>query len=115
MDSNTRPVSVRPVLTIDPGVQGGAVCVDGTRIPASTVGSIVWQGDPVCDVAQDYGITRADVLLACWWWADQEQYQRTKFGRSVRKRWGAWIETAHAHFAHSLHIDKLDDPPQVTR
>jgi len=101
----------RPVLTIDPAVQGGTVCVEDTRIPASQIGGSVFAGDSPDEVARDYGITRQQVLLCCWYWGDYEQFARTKQGRDVRKRWGAWLKTAHLHFARSLHPSKLDDPP----
>jgi uncharacterized protein (DUF433 family) len=108
---NPRRAGEAPVLTIDPAVQGGTVCVENSRVPASVIGGSVFAGDTPDEVAGDFGITRQQVLLCCWWWGDGEQFQRTKQGRAVRKRWGAWIDQAHLHFARMMHPDKLADPP----
>jgi uncharacterized protein (DUF433 family) len=105
-------VSERNVLTIDPAVQGGAVCIPHTRIPAFTIGSMVFAGDRVDFIVDAYEIRREQVLLCCWYWGDFFQHGRGKQNRAIRQRWGAWLEEAHEHFARSLHPDKLDDPPR---
>lgn len=100
----------RPILSISPAMQGGSVCIHGTRIPAEVIGGCVFAGDSVDAVADGYQLDRQEVLLACWWYV-RERYA----DRKVRRRWGSWYEQAHLHFAQRLHPDKLDDPPRDAR
>lgn len=60
-----------PVLSIDPRRQFGKVCIIGTRVPADSVAGCVAAGDSVDEVAEDYGVSRDQVLTACWWWATE--------------------------------------------
>lgn len=61
--------SWRPVqhIELDPRVQFGAPCVEGTSIPTSALWGYVRGGDPVEYVAQSYGLSVADVERAVAW------------------------------------------------
>lgn len=102
----------RPFLSIDPAIQGGAVCIPGTRIPAEVIGGNVWAGESVADVAWEYDVSHEMVLLCCWWWGEDRRWLRGKHGRQVEREWGGWIDDAKRHFAKRLHPDKLADPPK---
>lgn len=53
MASEWRPV--RGVV-VDPDVQAGAPCLDGTRIPTSLIAELVEAGDDPEDIARDYAL-----------------------------------------------------------
>lgn len=58
-----------PVLTVDLRRQFGAVCIGWSRVPADAVAGCVYAGDTVDVVAEDCGVTREQVLVACWWFS----------------------------------------------
>lgn len=108
-----------PVLTIDPKRQFGRVCIEGTRVPAEVVAQCVAAGDSVDETADDYGITRDQVLLACWWYATSGA-GRSKFDRAIRAAWiGEDLEaswTTRAAMVLGGHASgPLEDPPEVKR
>lgn len=106
----------RPVLTIDPALQFGRVCVENTRIPAESIAECVAAGDSVDEVAADYAITREHVLLACWWEVQVERARRSQSKRS-RKLLEAWGEWADEHVIPCLGgwdgHGPCEDPPPV--
>lgn len=110
----------RPVLTIDPGMQFGAVCMAGTRVPADSVAGSVAAGDSVDAVAEDYGVTREEVLVACWWHVTDGEAARSraKWALSVRRAWGdgrlagSWAHNA-AMILGGHRPGPLADPPDV--
>lgn len=53
-----------PHITIDPNVQFGKPVIAGTRVPVEILVGHMAAGDPVDKVAQEYHITREDVLAA---------------------------------------------------
>lgn len=60
----------RDHIVIDPKVQFGEACIKGTRIPASSVASMVRSGDPKRFVMEGYGISE-DELEAALDWAER--------------------------------------------
>jgi uncharacterized protein (DUF433 family) len=54
-------------VRLDPGVQFGAPCVEGTGVPTSALWSYVRGGDPIPYVADSYGLSVADVERAVAW------------------------------------------------
>lgn len=91
--SRRRGPEVRP-LTIDPGRQFGRVCVNGTRIPATIIAENVRAGDDMGSLVSDYGISRTDVLLCCWWWVDEGHLGQRRGNRKVK--WHLWADRAHS-------------------
>lgn len=49
---------------INPRVQAGAACIEGTRIPTAVIARAVAQGEPPEEVAEDYELDVAAVLTA---------------------------------------------------
>lgn len=108
-----------PILTIDPRRQFGRVCIGGTRVPADVVAQCVAAGDSVDATADNYGVTRDQVLLACWWYAE-EVSARSKLGKSIKDAWigdhgddswanrALWVLGGHGS-------GPLEDPPEVKR
>ena len=92
-------------VRLDPSVDFGRPLVG--RSPVGVVAGAVWAGDPVDDVADEYGLSVPQVLVACWYMA--------RYGSRVwHRRWGAWLRVNEAHL-WSCHHDQVADPPAVDR
>lgn len=92
----------RPLITTDPAVNFGRPMVGSA--PVEAVCSRIWAGEPLAEVAADYGISREQVLVAAWFLGT---YGRTA---AWQKRWRVWAGT----FAWSLatgRYDAIPDPP----
>jgi uncharacterized protein (DUF433 family) len=113
MSASDKPT--RPTLSIDPGLQFGAVCVTGTRVPADSLSGSVFAGDGVDETASDYGVSRQDVLLACWWLVDQALMvapsKRKTYEQNVVDRWGKWSQTVIRGLAGHPGSEPPSDPP----
>ncbi|MBI2918677.1 MAG: DUF433 domain-containing protein [Chloroflexi bacterium] len=57
----------QPHVVLDPLVQFGAPCLEGTRIPTRAVWSMVRAGDSPRAVARDYGVSLVEVEAAIEW------------------------------------------------
>lgn len=57
-----KPRQLAPGVTVDPGVCSGKPVVRGTRVPIEIVLEQLSLGGTVEDVADEYGLTREDVL-----------------------------------------------------
>ena len=104
-------MSTRPTIVIDPAIQFGQPCVANTRAPAEAVAGCVWAGDTVDAVAEDYDITRADVLIACWWHATNHHPSRRDKAKAAA--WRKWAEDNHRTLASWSGADPstCPDPP----
>jgi len=92
----------RPFVAIDPAMQFGRATLNHTRLTVETVAGFVAAGDPVELVADEYEITRADVLVCCWYVA--------RYGtRRWRERWGQWAAAAESELWHGRY--QVADPP----
>lgn len=90
----------RPHVRIDPAIQSGDPVVKGVSV--ETIADHVWIGEGVDEVARDYGFTRSDILVACW-------YMGT---RGWRRRWGSWAGAVHpAPWRAKADYDAIPDPP----
>jgi uncharacterized protein (DUF433 family) len=104
---------MRPTLTIDPGLQFGAVCLTNTRVPADAVAGCVFAGDSVDSTAENYGTDRNSVLLACWYEIERSRRipksYRTSRERDMVKRFGNWATQVFASLAeYDGHPDPWD-------
>lgn len=91
----------RPVVMTEPCMRFGQPHIGGTSVDA--LAGMVWAGEPVAVVAEEYGRTVAEVLVACW--------HQARYGtRAERKRWAAWLETVEDDMWHSR-FDNLPAPP----
>lgn len=63
----------------------GEPCISGTRLPAIMIAERYWElGEHLEDeILSAYEITRADVILCCWWLAENGN-------RRQRQRWREW-------------------------
>lgn len=108
---------MRGQLTITPGVASGSPCIGSTGTAAWAVTGCIWAGDSVDSIAEDYGVSREDVLVACWfvatygvdsaWWTGTT-FRRT--GAVWRKRWGQWAAENSVNFWRHQY-DAIPDPP----
>lgn len=71
-----------PRIRLQPNVQFGQPCVDGTRIPTGAIWGYVRAGDPARFVAESYGLTLDDVERAVEW----EERRRTALAASATIR-----------------------------
>jgi uncharacterized protein (DUF433 family) len=62
MASNVKRLASRIVQS--PNVLHGQVVIEGTRVPVQIILGHLSAGDSVAELAEDYGVTREDVL-AC--------------------------------------------------
>lgn len=92
-------------IRVDPSVGFGHPMIGGAVV--EVVANAVWFGDRVDKVADQFGLSTAQVLVACWYQA--------RYGTSTwTSRWGDWARTAEPHLWHGTH-DQVDDPPAVNR
>jgi len=76
-------VTSRPHVRTDPKQRFGRPNIQGISVDA--IAGMVMAGEDVSTVAADYGITRHEVLLACWhegWYGP----------RRYRKAWKPWAD-----------------------
>lgn len=92
-------------VVIDPARNFGRPSLPGG--PAvDVVAGMVWAGDPVNSVVDEYGeygITRAQVLVACWYAVEYGPRRRYE-------RWSDWAQHAEPHLQHGTY-DLIPDPP----
>lgn len=93
---------MRPAVTVQPGVNFGHPMVGGC--PVETVAGRVWAGDSVNDTAEDFGLSREQVLLACWYYARW-------YAVAYSDRWTAWAGAAEDALAARR---DFTDPPKAT-
>lgn len=54
----TRPITCRA------GLMGGEACIDGTRVPTSSIGARFMDGESVAAIAADYQLDQVEVIHA---------------------------------------------------
>lgn len=110
-----------PPLTIDPARQFGRVCITGTRVPAESVAWSMWaENDPdessgchdgAAGTADDYGVTRNEVLLATAWFVHEGHLATIRGKRARKAKWEAWALHAWSVFGGwDKRTRKLCDP-----
>lgn len=57
-------IRLAPRIIVDPRIRSGRPVIEGTRVPVEVVVGHVGAGMSVEAVAEEYGITREDVLAA---------------------------------------------------
>jgi len=91
----------RPLVTVDPAVRFGQPAIKG--ISTDAIAGMVWAGESVETVADEYSLVRAEVLLACW-------YEAMWGAKRWRRRWAKWAD--HAYSAPLWRMpDCVADPP----
>jgi uncharacterized protein (DUF433 family) len=57
-------IRLTPRVVADPAIRHGKPVIEGTRVPVYVVVGHVAAGTPIDEVAEEFGITRDDVLAA---------------------------------------------------
>lgn len=94
-----------PVIVADPRIAWGRPSVGA--ISTDAVAGMVMAGESIDAVCDDYGLTRHQVLLACW----HEAVNGTD--RRRRKLWREWATDAHRMLGGwvPFDLDAIPDPP----
>ena len=97
--------SDRPHVRVDPAQSWGQPAVKGVSCEA--IAGMLLAGEDVDTVADEYGLTRADVLVACW-------YLGRLGPRRYRRLWAVWAGEAHQLMWRSDSVDygTVPDPPR---
>lgn len=91
-----------------PGRMGGEATIGDTRITCRNVAGRVWAGETVADLADDFGITRDQVRLACWWLIEHA-VENDDWEWMARETWEAWAERWET-LARNGDGDRAGDP-----
>ncbi|MFF0822498.1 DUF433 domain-containing protein [Micromonospora haikouensis] len=92
-----------PVIEISPRVRFGHPHLRG--IPTDAVAGMVWAGEAVETVCDEYDMTRHEVLLCCWWEGSQGEY---------RRQWKTWATEAQpmlGGWVKPFDLAAIPDPP----
>lgn len=97
----------RPRIVVNPAIRFGRPTVEGTSTATVDVAGMIVGGDTVATVCDEYGLTRHQVLLACWHQALNDRWDC----------WRAWAFEVHPVLASGnlAEIDALPDPPAPER
>lgn len=91
----------RLVVHVDPSCRFGEPFVRGPSCEA--VAELVWVGEDLGSICADYGLTRSEALLSCW-------YVATHGTKAWRRRWKDWLEASAVLIAKQQY-DDVEDPP----
>lgn len=91
-----------PYVTFSPGVRFGRPTLNHTNLSVETVADMVVV-EPVDVVADEFGITRPDVIVCCW-------YMATYGTRRWRTNWGGWADSVGVELWHGRY--DVPDPPE---
>lgn len=97
-------MSDRPFVSLDPTMQSGAPCVNGTRMTVAALVSFVWIGkaDEIPLAYPGFGVP--EVQVACW-------YAATHGRKKYRLAWAVWArEYADGLAADSLPFRRTETP-----
>lgn len=94
----------RLYVRAEPGQRFGRHTISGGP-SVEALADLVWVGEAVKDVADEYGLSRDGVLLACWHTA---RYGRR--GSARRRAWKPWLEKYETDMAGGR-WDAVPDPP----
>lgn len=88
-DQDTPPARrASPFVSLSPAMRWGAPTINHTRLPVSAIAGMLWAEKSVAAVCDDYEITRADVLVACWYLGMYGSHEN----RQWRRRWHGWAQ-----------------------
>ena len=93
-----------PHVEIDPSMRFGRPHIRG--IPVDSIGGMLAAGESVATVADEYGMTRGEVLVACWYLG---LYGTRRWKRLLRD----WANPAGEQMWHcnTVNYDDVPDPP----
>lgn len=92
----------RPVIVIDPAMSFGAPQIKG--ISTEAIAGMVWAGEDFATVADEYGLSRHEVILACWYEGSAGVY---------RRQWKSWTNAVFRALAgwRSFDPETVEEPP----
>ncbi len=95
---------MRPYISIDPAQRFGRPVINRSGISVESVTEHYWAGDDPEAIYGEWGIGRAELLVACW--------HQAVYGSAVwRKRWGSWVHDMHTLLAKGDY-EAIPDPPR---
>jgi uncharacterized protein (DUF433 family) len=99
-------VLIGPAVAVraDPARRFGAPAIKGISCEAIALQMLA--GDDIATIAEDYDLTRADILVACW-------YLGLYGSRRWRRSWRQWAEQAGQAMwdTRTVDYDQIPDPP----
>jgi uncharacterized protein (DUF433 family) len=98
----------RPHVTVDPAQNFGEPTING--VPVATLTGMIWAGDSVDFVAEDFDLTRPQVLVACWFQTRHGRFGRSRDDVAWKRAWKPWLDDNEEQFWHSRH-GEIPDPP----
>jgi len=96
--------SERPTVIIDPAQNFGHPALGRSRTPVDAILDRLDAGDDWQDVADDHGLTKADLLVACWFEA------RYGVGPHPRDQWLDWLEAYGPSLWKAANYDDIPLP-----
>ena len=103
----------RPYVSVGPAMRSGQPCVNNTRLRVEDAAGMAWV-EGVDVAADEYDVTRGDVLVACWFAGTYGLPGRSlALTRTWRDRWGAWAREVHGALWETSSVDygEVPDPP----
>lgn len=88
-------------VRVDPAVRFGRPNVGGASV--EVLADAIWVGEPVDEVAAEYNLTAAQVLVACW-------YQARYGTKAWQRRWAQW-RLDNEYLLWNGQPEKVADPP----
>lgn len=95
----------RPYIVLDPAQNFGHPAIARTRVQIAHIIDWLESGDPVAVVQDEYGLTREDLLVACWFEA------RYGTGAHPRDDWLDWLEDWEPTLWGAKDYDGIPLPP----
>ncbi|MEO3856185.1 DUF433 domain-containing protein [Acrocarpospora sp. B8E8] len=100
---------MRPYIVIDPAQNFGQPAIARTRVQIAHIIDWLESGDLVHVVQDEYGLTRADLLVACWFEA------RYGTGAHPRDEWLDWLEDHEPALWSAKGYEEIPFPPMKHR
>lgn len=91
----------RPHVRVEPGYRFGQPHIRG--ISAENIAGMVVAGESVETVMDEYGLSRAEVLIACWFMGEHGS-------KKWRQRWRSWASDNYGRLSQHRY-DEVEDPP----
>lgn len=109
--------SGQPYIAVRPSMRSGQPTLNNTRLTVDAVVGMLWAGESVDEVADEYGIDRHTVLVAAWYAGSHGLPGARRKGLAAthwwRERWGVWADQAHDALwaTKNRDVDAIPDPP----
>lgn len=95
----------RPYIVLDPAQNFGQPAIGSTRVKVADILGWLDAGESVATIEEEYGASREDVLVACWFEA------RYGTGAHPRDEWLDWLEEWEPTLWSAKGYDMIPLPP----